>query len=213
MGSWCFLHQDKTCCCWQGSARPRSSASLQNSLHKRADRTVYDGISKTRVLLQIEVQSSPICGRLWSSPFMVMLTCCAFSVTMMWILTSFIVLHFRSVVKKSAMKITVIWKNLHFNYHLKVLTTASRIWVDRRVVENQQVKVPSLPNPDSVNNECTKAAILTFWKIVLEIPDTVTTPFVFCWNLEFTRVKPSRVFILFCGICETLELDMHQSSF
>ena len=115
--------------------------------------------------------------------------------------------------KKSAMKITVIWKNLHFNYHLKVLTTASRIWVDRRVVENQQVKVPSLPNPDSVNNECTKAAILTFWKIVLEIPDTVTTPFVFCWNLEFTRVKPSRVFILFCGICETLELDMHQSSF
>lgn len=111
------------------------------------------------------------------------------------------------------MKITVIWKNLHFNYHLKVLTTASRIWVDRRVVENQQVKVPSLPNPDSVNNECTKEAILTFWKIVLEIPDTVTTPFVFCWNLEFTRVRPSRVFILFCGICETLELDMHQSSF
>ena len=109
------------------------------------------------------------------------------------------------------MKITVIWKNLHFNYHLKVLTTASRIWVDRRVVENQQVKVPSLPNPDSVNNECTKAAILTFWKIVLEIPDTVTTPFVFCWNLEFTRVKPSRVFILFCGICETLELHGHAS--
>ena len=45
-----------------------------------------------------------------------------------------------------------------------------------------------------------------FWNIVLEIPDTVTKPFVFCWNLEFTDVK-ARVF---CGM---FELGTHQSSF
>ena len=60
--------------------------------------------------------------------------------------------------------------------------------------------------------ECTKVAILTFWKIVLEIPDTVIKPFVFCWNLEFTEVKASRVFILFSGIFETVKLGKHQSN-
>ena len=63
MATWAldaFFTRKKTCWCWQGSARPRSSAPLQNSSHKRADKTVYDGISKTQVLLQIEVQSSPM---------------------------------------------------------------------------------------------------------------------------------------------------------
>ena len=38
-------------------------------------------------------------------------------------------------------------------------------------------------------NECTKVAILTFWKIVLEILDTVSKQCVFCWISDFTELK------------------------
>lgn len=46
----------------------------------------------------------------------------------------------------------VIWENLHFNYHLQALTTVLQVWGEiGRVVQNQQVKVPSLHDPNCVN--------------------------------------------------------------
>ena len=122
---------------------------LQNSSRKRADVTVYDA-SKTQVLLLVEVQSSPMREAVIKSIHgaadilrLVRKNDVNFK--------EFIVFAFpKWGEKKCAVKITVIWENLHFTYHLQVLTTASQLWGEiGRTVENQQVKVPSLPNPDS----------------------------------------------------------------
>ena len=56
-------------------------------------------------------------------------------------------------------------------------------------------------------------AILTFWKIVLEILDTISKQSVFCWISDFTELKAFRLFILFSGIFEAIELDMDQTVF
>ena len=60
----------------------------------------------------------------------------------------------------------------------------------------------------TLQNECTKAAILTFWKIVLEIlhVDTVSKQCVFCWISDFTELKALDCFFYFCGIFEAIEL-------
>ena len=124
---------------------------LQNSSRRRADVAVYDDKTKTQVLLLVEVQSSPMRETVIKSIHgaadilrLVRNNDVNFK--------EFIVFAFpKWGEKKCAVKITVIWENLHFTYHLQVLTTASQLWGEiGRAVENQQVKVPSLPNPDSV---------------------------------------------------------------
>ena len=50
-------------------------------------------------------------------------------------------------------------------------------------------------------------AILTFWKIVLEILDTVGKLFVFCWISNFTEPKTFRLFILFVEL-ETSDIPL-----
>ena len=55
-----------------------------------------------------------------------------------------------------------------------------------------------------------KVAILTFWKIVLEILDTVSKLFVFCWISDSTEPSVSRLFILFV---ESFKLDMDKAVF
>ena len=126
---------------------------LQNSSHElRADVTVYDGKNKAQVLLQVEVQSSSMRETVIKSIHG--------AADILRLLRNndvnfkeFMVFAFpKCGEKKCAVKITVIWKNLHFTYDLQVLTTASQLWGEiGRAVENQQVKVPSLPSPDSVN--------------------------------------------------------------
>ena len=125
---------------------------LQNSSPERADVTVYDGKNKTQVLLQVEVQSSSMRETVIKSIHG--------AADILRLLRNndvnfkeFIVFAFpKCGEKKCAVKITVIWKNLHFTYDLQVLTTVSQLWGEiGHVVEKQQVKVPSLPSPDSVN--------------------------------------------------------------
>ena len=63
-------------------------------------------------------------------------------------------------------------------------------------------------------NECTKAAILTFWNIMLEILDFASKPFVFCWISNFTKLKVFRLFILFVESLKLyIELGMNQAVF
>ena len=100
---------------------------LQNSSQKRADVTVYD-VSRTQVLLQVEVQSSPMRETVIKSIH-------GAADILRFLRNSdvnfkeFIVFAFpKWGEKKCAVKITVIWKNLHFTYHLQVLTTPSQLW-------------------------------------------------------------------------------------
>ena len=124
---------------------------LQYSSQKTADTTVYD-VNRTQVLLQVEVQSSSMRETVIRSIHgaadilrLVRNNDVNFK--------EFIVFAFpKWGEKKCAVKITVIWKNLHFTYQLQVLTTPSQLWGEiGHVVEKQLGEVPILPNPPSVN--------------------------------------------------------------
>ena len=49
------------------------------------------------------------------------------------------------------MKITVTWKDLRFNYKLKLLTAVDEIWSEIECVVESQANVPSLPNQVNIN--------------------------------------------------------------
>ena len=49
------------------------------------------------------------------------------------------------------MKITVTWKDLCFNYKLKLLTAVDEIWSEIMCVVGSQANVPSLPNHVNIN--------------------------------------------------------------
>ena len=126
--------------------------SLITSSHKRADVNVYSSSAKTKLLLQVEVQSSPlrqaVTKAIHGAADMVRLL--RHSDTY---IASFTVFAFPKIGCAGCVaKITVTWLSLHFTYRIEWLTQVNDAWTEigKAIMENTQ-RNSTLPHTDDVN--------------------------------------------------------------
>ena len=123
---------------------------IETSSDKRPDVTVYDS-SCQKVVLLVEVQSSPmrevVNKSIQGAADLLRLLCCKdvdFDQFSVFALP-------KCGVRRCAVKITVTWKDRHFNYELKLLTIVNDLWSEIKCVVESQANVPSLPDEENIN--------------------------------------------------------------
>ena len=126
---------------------------LETASLKRADVNVYD-INRTKLVLQIEVHSSPIrdtvCKAIYGAADLLRLLRYTDEN-----IESITVLVFPKMEECACVgKITVHFDSLHFKFNVKWLTHVSTVWDEIQCVLDENIRLmPALPQPDAVHSK------------------------------------------------------------
>ena len=125
---------------------------LETASLKRADVNVYD-INRTKLVLQIEVHSSPIRGTVCKAIYGAadLLRLIRYTDEN---IESITVLVFPKMEECACVgKISVHFDSLHFKFNVKWLTHVSTVWDEIQCVLDENIRLmPALPQPDAVHS-------------------------------------------------------------